>query len=164
MSRAWGRRGTRGTRCIKDWAATTLHLPAGWTLPPRRAESDLQTPRVPEQPAKTCCQEPQCSCGLAGNRKRTVTAGCDLHSLSSGPVDLSRTSPADSLPVLTHPAAGTGGCWAGCCYHSSAPLDQKESKGHSICRICELFKHSFCSWEFEVKARRGQRKSFNESF
>ena len=143
--------------------STTLHLPAGWTLPPRRAESDLQTPRVPERPAKPCCQESQCSCGLAGNRRCTVTAGRDLHSLRSGPADLSCTSPADSGPAVTRPAAGPGGCWAGC-YHSSAPLDRQESKRRSTCRVCELFQYGFCSWGFEVKARRGQMKFFNESF
>lgn len=76
---------------------------------------------------------------------------------------LACTSLEDSLPVLTCPALWTGSSWAGC-YHVSAPLDWKESKQHGIRSPCKLFKHIWCSWEFEVKAKRGKTNSFNEIF
>lgn len=67
-------------------------------------------------------------------------------------------------PANPHsPAAETGSSWAAC-KHSSAPSERKASKRHGICGIWKLFKYMFCLWEFEVKSRRGQMKSLNDSF
>ena len=44
------------------------------------------------------------------------------------------------------------------------PLDRTESKRHGIWGMRKLLKYVFGSWKSEVKARRDQMKSFNDSF
>lgn len=153
--KVWGR---RLGEVLLSW-----YLSGGCTMAPLSAVPDLQIPRVPQgDPPKARCQGSRCSCCLAGNRKHTVTICCDPRSALAPCITGLHFSWGQ--PASPHMPCSVNGQQLGrqlTCL-CSLGLERKQTAWH--CSICKLFKYSFCSWEFEVEARRGKTNSFDETF
>ena len=141
---------TEGGRRSQDGRLTTVHPPGVAARHCSRLDHRCQGARATRQ----------------GSRHRTSTGneapgahGPQPSCLQpQPPVSTSSSRAAES----SRPAAGPGRGPAGSSMVQT--LDRTESERSGIRGMRKMLKYIFGSWESEVKARRDQMKSFNDSF
>ena len=142
---------TEGGRRSQDSRLTTVHPPGGAAH--HCAVGQTTDARGPEPPARGP-EPPARDPGTAPRRemKHLAPAGRNLHASSP--------SPQSAPPPLGQPSPHALRRGQG----TVQTLDRTESERPGIQGMRKMLKYIFGSWESEVKARRDQMKSFNDSF